>query len=173
MKYIITNTLYTHVYFDMDGVLTDLDKVIDEHNINRNCRNSLFGWMSSMTNYTESRLFETLPANPYINDFKNLIQVLKDSGVVVSTLTSLGNMNITTPIYNQKQTWLKNNGLDIHYLAVPESKCKQYLAHPKALLIDDKLSNVEEFRNAGGSSVEYSIANHDGAFDDILHELSL
>lgn len=155
------------IYFDMDGVLTDFNRFLQERNLidyaygNNERKNASVQAEKVIELTRDERIFANLYPSPYLEDFKDLINELKQNpDVHVSTLTSLGGHFKTSDIYHQKYEWLKEHGIDIPLLAVPYSDEKKYLAHGSSFLIDDHIKNVNQFHENGGWVFHYDMEYH-------------
>lgn len=155
----------TTVWIDMDGVLTDFPKYIREH-CPENVDDVQFQqWLRN--DIKLNKTFEKLEPNPKLVQFRNLIKILKSKGIVCSALTSLGFHGRYTDIHSQKRNWLIKHGLmnssfgGLLFTSVEECSEKKYFSHKGSILIDDKLSNVNEFNCGYGKAFHYDINNHD------------
>lgn len=170
------NKTITHVYLDMDGVIANLGQFFSEHfpgefeygKVPQHTYDQFKQMMIEKTKCDQTQLFKNLPRMPHFNQIVDIVRQFEREGVIVSILTSLGNMGLETNIHAQKKYWLNKHGLgDLCYLGVLSCDQKQYLAHPGALLIDDSPSNCEQFVDRGGYSVNYSKFNHYECMDQI------
>lgn len=168
----------THIFIDMDGVLTDLDSYFKK-NFQGNPYHFTREWrrnfMVAKTNYVNERMFANLEPNPNIKDFHKLVNHMKERYIKVGILTSLGNMSHRCDIYNQKKEWLDKNGFEnVNYLAVQDCNLKSIHAHPGAALIDDKMENCESFTfNSGQFALQYNMKKHKECFDVLYQELGI
>jgi hypothetical protein len=165
-------TNVSHVYFDCDGVLTDLDRYVKSQLLEQLSEHDFKMWLRERID--KDKIFENLPSNPFLCHFKNLIEYLQSNDVICSTLTSLGGNAHHTNIYSQKKKWLENHYLDhLNFLVVEECHQKALLSHKGAFLIDDKHSNVNEFNAGLGTAIIYDNQDHHKAFTKILDALRI
>lgn len=159
------------VYFDMDGVLTDLFSVIldafecndAEELLNGYTPQQLNNFLLSEVEY--GNLFTRLPR---ANGFYRVIALIDDcikERYRVSILSSLGGLGINgdggLTVIKQKKTWLIQN-LGVHrynHMLAPkfvyECHEKASFANPQSLLIDDRSKNCDGFMRAGGHAYHY------------------
>ena len=175
------------VYFDMDGVLTDLDgwlakkfRVETVSLVNREARGEL---LRRAVEYNPAFPAE-LPQNRVL-EFSAIMAWLKLRQVNVEILTSYGNASLGdcgAQAHVGKVQWLTR-----HYLAefqtgaisrfngVQNCWQKQLYATPRSLLVDDQPENCEQFRAAGGRAILYDLTRHDEfvtEFEKTIREMS-
>tara|TARA_Y100001973_G_C5188298_1_gene329267 strand:+ start:588 stop:1166 length:579 start_codon:yes stop_codon:yes gene_type:complete len=174
------------VYFDIDGVFTNLTSFIEKY-YGVTFKDGLVDFLVSETNMEpsdifhkmllkelkENKIFETLPRHHYFDEMLELMKDCVHEGYKVGFLTSLGELSIVTEnghdggeeLVNQKLKWLKANFpqslLDKVTLNVSFScKEKANFARPDTLLIDDRSVNCDDFERAGGHAFHYGHDRH-------------
>ncbi len=76
----------------------------------------------------------------------------------VGILTSCGSFYHSPSMAYQKKEWIERNFPElckVPFCATSSGRDKAFLAHPKAMLIDDHSSNITHFNAAGGVGVLY------------------
>lgn len=149
----------THFYFDMDNVLTDLDGYLQNRFKVESVDERLYKQWRHIV-IEEPDFFLCLPPSPHLEEMKEFMGMMKEHGIIVSTLTSLGGLHHDINIHSQKHKWLEKHEIEIEFLAVNHCYQKQFLAHDKAFLIDDMPSNIEQFTDMGGQGIVYSFDTH-------------
>ena len=109
------------------------------------------------TKFIEQKYFEKLDVLTQVKTLSDSLKLLKGKypETRVEILGSTGNQENHHKVSEQKKIWLKSNKNEIdiffdRYNFVSGRKLKQNYATTNSILIDDTLSNCEEFRNAGG-----------------------
>lgn len=169
------------VYFDMDGVLTCLDELIEELRLDGEERGQ------AITRICEERghswLFENAPVSPKIEDFKTLMRELVAGGHKVEILTSLGLPSEDHPgvpgRVEGKKSWLgkylSNELIDkviTKVNMVHSCELKGELGGSNSILIDDQLvPNIELFRKNRGIGIHYNANFHDKCIEELWEVL--
>lgn len=166
------------IYFDMDGVLSDLDGTIAE----------AFGLSSNMVESDQDfrktaykRWFNKLGGNlelgfsklhpHHIDENRETLRLLSKMGYQVEILSSLGAyrglfpMNILTlgsQIHQGKTNWLIKHYLDLfedgtinRFNTVSTCDQKRHFATSDSILVDDQENNIREFKQNGGRGVHF------------------
>jgi len=162
------------VYFDMDGVLSDLDgdlaktaqvplgKILSDPQFRlgvvkqRVATTGLLHWVGLK------------PLHPHL--WKALMRNLREEGHTLEILTSYGSwdpLEVGPSAHLGKCQWLRQHYGDIfaegvvtNFNGVETCDQKQFFAAPDSILIDDQIDNIEQFRNAGGKGVWYCGDHH-------------
>ena len=157
----------TTLYLDMDGVVADFDEYA-EHIIGPvPGPNGIYPdeqWQKIADN---PRLYRELKKTSYADQLVDECRDLaatKEYNLLFLTAVPKGN-DVKWAFYD-KIIWAQNYfpGIPVHF--GPFSKDKWQHCRPGDILIDDRLSNIEEWRVAGG------IAIHHTNIDATLYELS-
>lgn len=135
----------------MDGVLCDFEKRYHElyGDISQHDRRTQF--RPNFGNFIETRQFATLDPMP---DFNVLVYYLDRLNIPKQILSSTAYEDVYEPIKEQKEEWLKEHGVnwpDPQF--VPGKRHKYKFAKPDTIIIDDTLSVIEDWREAGGIAI--------------------
>ena len=135
------------IYLDLDGCVCNFKKAyecVEMANTPRKFR----------TCVTHLRIFENLEWMP---NGKNLVDLLKSTGVPVEILTSRGTHDnaVGEEAIRQKNLWLDNNGIEFprNFVKIGIDK-RNYSAHG-SLLIDDTPKVIEAFSSGLGQGILY------------------
>lgn len=143
------------IYIDMDGVIADFNRRYVElfnHEPGEK-RDEKFGerWRTLV----DDEHFSSLDWMP---DAQVLLDYLKSLDVQKAILSSTGGFNDHNSISKQKQKWLTNRFIVYPAIFVPGKQYKPGYANKDSLLIDDTLSIINAFRQAGGIAVHHTNA---------------
>ena len=156
----------TTLYLDMDGVVADFDEYA-ARTLGIPPSSGIYPeevWYKLASN---ARLYRDLIKTPYadqlVDECKDLAAT-KEYNLLFLTAVPKGN-DVKWAFYD-KVVWAQNYfpGIPVHF--GPFSKDKWQHCRPSDILIDDRLSNIEEWRVAGG------IAIHHTNIEATLYELS-
>jgi|14BtaG_2_1085337.scaffolds.fasta_scaffold29387_2 hypothetical protein len=169
------------VYFDMDGVLTLLDNLLEENRKQDETRQDVIDRLSQERGH--HWIFENAPTSPRLPEFREFMRKLKQKGHEVEILTSLGLENpdhegIPGRIEGKK-LWLGKNlgselldGVITKLNMVHSCEIKGSFGSPNAVLIDDQLHpNISLFDKNGGKGVHYKIEKHQSVLRELIKEL--
>lgn len=172
------------IYFDMDGVISDVDGTIAEAlgvdvaeiEADRAFRTDCYKRWAELLNYNLEEGFAGLKVH-HLEETKGTMRTLVSRGHRVELLTSLGVhrglfpmdvLTLGTQIHRGKTRWLGRNYSDLfnegvihRFNVVVNCDQKAALAGPWAVLVDDQGENVEGFISRGGYGVHYSYRRRD------------
>ena len=94
--------------------------------------------------------FATLDLMP---DAMVLVNFLKTLPIPTEILSSTGRQDSYESISEQKRIWLDTHGITFKQNFVPGKRFKYKFATPDSIIIDDTLSVIEDWRNAGGIAI--------------------
>ena len=144
------------IYLDMDGVICDFMKRYEElyHHVPRRdeTKKELH---NNFDNFIKTKQFETLDLMP---DAKTLLDYLRNQPVPVEILSSTAFEKVHDDISQQKSIWLENHGIDFPRNFVPGKALKYKFATPTSLIIDDTLSVIDDWKEAGGPAIHHKNA---------------
>jgi hypothetical protein len=131
------------IFFDMDGVLSDLDKRLDEVGISKDLPRAEFWEKVKET----PRFWIGMKMMP---GAKQLVEYAESLKVPISILTSPSKSD--PKCKPGKLVWARAHGLNfpIHFKRAP---FKHEYAQPGAVLIDDKPETIEAWNKAGGIGI--------------------
>ena len=157
------------IMLDLDGVVSDMASVFDPfealviEKFNNPRNREIF---SAAVRF---KIFEQLEFMPngerMLNEMGSIKEKMKDK-VEIRILTATGTASIpkmTDEVKRQKRVWLKKKGIEFPVLFVEKSKDKGMHACPKTMLIDDRATSVESFRENEGHAILYEDAKMDEA----------
>ena len=157
------------IYLDMDGVVADFDAAVQA---------ILGGDTRVDQRYPESewaklrqyqRLYRDLPLCPDANVLVSGVQQLaQDRGLRVLFLTAVPKDNDFPWAFTDKISWAQRYYPNIPVWFGPYSEDKQVRAATDDVLIDDRVSNIAQWRDRGGYAILYK-----GQARPVLDELSL
>ena len=156
----------TTIYLDMDGVVADFDEYA-ARTLGIPPSQGIYPnevWYKLATN---SRLYRDLVKTPYADKLVFQCSVIaKQQGYKLKFLTAVPKGNDVPWAFYDKVIWAQKYFPGIPVMFGPFSKDKYIHCQPGDILIDDRTSNIEEWRVAGG----LGILHRD--FDDTLAQLS-
>jgi hypothetical protein len=103
-----------------------------------------------------TKQFETLE---WLEGGQDLIALIREYPVKVEILTSSGGLNLYDEVREQKEVWLKKQGISYRPNVVPGRKYKCMFASPEHILIDDMVDIIERFRECDGIGIHHTDVN--------------
>jgi 5'(3')-deoxyribonucleotidase len=159
----------TTMYLDMDGVVADFDRAVQailgrDTRIDQRYPESEWAKLRG-----HQRIYRDLPlcaeANLLVNGVK---QLAKEHRLRVLFLTAVPKDNDFPWAFSDKIEWARRYFPDIPVWFGPYSTDKQIRSRPDDVLIDDRVSNIDEWRAQGGYAILYQ-----GQAQPVLNELYL
>lgn len=155
------------LYLDMDGVVADFNayaekicgfKVSDD-------RWPEDAWLKIKEN---PRIYAELEKTPEADELVNFCKIFANNyNYDLMFLTAIPRSNDVAWAFQDKFDWAKRHYNDIPIMFGPYSKDKHLHCRSGDILIDDRTSNIIEWRNAGGIAVL-----HKGNLDVTITELT-
>lgn len=143
------------IFLDMDGVVADFDTFVSDllgrpigwHNSNGDLSNEEWAKISAV-----DRLYYHLPLMP---DATKLVAYVKSLSTRfnVQFLTAVPRRTTVPTARDDKQAWVDKYFPGMRMDIGPYSHDKQKWCMPGDILIDDRPSNIEEWRRAGGFAI--------------------
>ena len=135
----------------MDGVLCDFEKrYIELYNEQPNSSRNKKNWSENWTDFIMTKQFETLDIFPGAIE---LLKYVRDTDLPIEILTSSGGAKYHNLVAEQKDIWLKKQGLAYKRNVVPGRGLKASYATPNTILIDDTEDVIVAFNKAGGIGI--------------------
>lgn len=157
----------TTLYLDMDGVVADFDAYAEQylHSRSEDGRWTKEKWQKLREH---QRMYRDLPKTPEANDLVNAARKFaSDRGYTLLFLTAVPKGNDFHWAFHDKVEWARRYYPDIPVHFGPFSVDKQVHCQPGDILIDDRLSNIQEWELAGGHAIR-----HQGDLANTLQRLS-
>lgn len=168
------------VYFDMDGVLTDLDGMLSQKSgVPRSDLKDPVKWGEAyQKSFDEGQHghWRDIPPNR-LTEFKNIMRGCQLKGDVVEILTSYGETTRSdcgTQAHAGKVRWLTEHYREEFqdrviscFNGVQSYTQKAFYATPHSLLVDDQERNVDAFRAAGGIAIKYDLLSHQAFVEEL------
>ena len=143
------------IYLDMDGVIADFmgryKKMFGE-SIDKQKKKE---WKENFQLFIDSKQFETLDMEP---DAQDLINYLMNQEIPVEILSSTAKKKYHDEVSRQKTIWLNHHHIPFKPNFVPGKAHKVEFATPTSLIIDDTLSIIDDWKEAGGPAIHHKNA---------------
>lgn len=140
----------------MDGVIADFSKRYKEMfyiTPQEADRNRNFG--SYFNTFIENKQFASLDM---MTDARMLLDHLNTLDVPVEILSSTARQESHVDISDQKRVWLISHGINYTRNFVPGKNLKYTFATPESIIIDDTLSVISDWVEAGGTAIHHTDA---------------
>jgi hypothetical protein len=153
------------IYVDMDGVLANFfDRFKSLMPPDERRKNYRKYWEP----FVDGKNFETLEPMP---DLQLGLDFLNSMVCPVAILGSTARPDFYDELVKQKTIWLDKHNILYPRIFVPGKRCKQDYAADNYVLIDDTISNIEQWNEQGGigifhTSWEETINEFKNIFDD-------
>ena len=147
---------FTKIYLDLDGVIADFAKRYKElfhitpEQADRN--RNFVGYFNS---FIGTKQFASLDMMP---DARLLLDHLNTLDIPVEILSSTAKQDSHEDISDQKRVWLISHGINYPRNFVPGKSLKYTFATPESIIIDDTLSVITDWIEAGGTAVHHTDA---------------
>ena len=139
------------IYLDMDGVLCNFEKRYTElYKVAPNSSRDKKNWSENWTDFILTKQFETLDVFPGAIE---LLRYVRNTDLPIEILTSSGGAKYHDLVAEQKDIWLKKQGLAYKRNVVPQRSLKASYATPNTILIDDTEDVIDVFNKAGGIGI--------------------
>ena len=126
--------------------------------------------------WIKAKKFETLPTIQNNKLVKELYELKRLHGFKLGILSSVTSNKEANLIKEMKMNWLIDNDvynyLDSYFIIFVEGKSlKSKRASANTILIDDLVSNCNEFKAHGGNSIFYNRNNHEQAITNTINKV--
>ena len=139
------------IYLDMDGVLCNFEKrYVELYKESPNSSRDKKNWSENWTDFIMTKQFETLDIFPGAIE---LLRYVRRTELPIEILTSSGGVKYHDLVAEQKDIWLKKQGLTYKRNVVPGRSLKAAYATPNTILIDDTEDVIVAFNKAGGIGI--------------------
>ena len=139
------------IYLDMDGVLCNFEKrYIELYKESPNSSRDKKNWSENWTDFVLTKQFETLDIFPGAIE---LLRYVRKTELPIEILTSSGGAKYHDLVAQQKDIWLKKQGLAYKRNVVSGRGLKASYATPDTILIDDTEDVIDAFNKAGGIGI--------------------
>lgn len=145
------------IYIDMDGVVADFEAQVrtqlsdSSPPEDENGRFPDSEWQKIVSN---PRFYSQLPEMPRARDLMDLAMRFRDSlGYELMMLTAIPRHNDVAWCFWDKFCWMRARWPEIPVFFGPYSHDKQHHCKPGDILVDDRLSNCEEWRAQQGRAI--------------------
>jgi 5'(3')-deoxyribonucleotidase len=138
------------IYLDMDGVLADFVGAVQGPDFLNGPLTGEEHYDENKKEFTEKGLFKVLPPMP---DMNVLVNFVKELGIPWEILTCAGAINRDI-VVKDKTDWIRkyvDKDVPIHITTKGKEKAKYVDGKQKQILIDDRLENINAWRQAGGT----------------------
>jgi 5'(3')-deoxyribonucleotidase len=143
------------IYLDMDGVVADFDgyaEPIVGFRTPGGVRYDQEGWELISAN---PRVYSELKEMPEADRLvKETLALAKEHDMAVGFLTAIPRQNDVPWVFHDKINWINSRWSGIPVFFGPYSHDKHvHCKSPNDILIDDRPSNIDEWRSAGGKAI--------------------
>jgi 5'(3')-deoxyribonucleotidase len=161
------------IYIDMDGVVADFDTLAQQimtATMAERKEAELTGrWPDSKWRdiLKEQHFYRQLPKMPQADQMMAMASRFRDDlGWRLRMLTAIPRKNDFPEVFQDKIDWMMEYypGVRVHF--GPYSEDKQNHCQPGDILVDDRPSNIKEWRAAGGTAVHVT-NNYQLALDQL------
>lgn len=150
------------IYLDLDGVVCDFNKRFKEiYGVGPDEPNAKKNFSNFFTNFIKDQHFATLDLLP---GALTLVEYLKNLPIPTEILSSTGRPEGYLEVSRQKGVWLDTHNIPFKQNFVPGKELKKNFATPSSLIIDDTLSVIDDWKQAGGIAI-----HHKNVRDTMVH----
>jgi 5'(3')-deoxyribonucleotidase len=145
------------IFLDMDGVLADFEKGVSKE-LGIDITNNEHGhyiYDDNKEELTAKHLFRNLEP---MSDMWKLLGFINNLDIHTEVLSAAGSINREI-VVNDKIAWVKEH-VHPHWITTCtfNGSQKSAFAHPKAVLIDDREKNINDWIDAGGIGILHTSA---------------
>lgn len=140
------------LYLDMDGVVADFNEYAYRvHGFAPEVEYADDEWNQIAKN---ERLYRDLKKTPYADELVEYCKKFSEvNNYTICFLTAVPKSNKLHWAFTDKVEWARTHFADIPVHFGPYSKDKHFHCKRDDILIDDRMSNVKEWRNVGGMAI--------------------
>ena len=150
------------IYLDMDGVCADWDRAAEAflgiaprlNTVNGNYTVTMEEWERLKA---QGHFYRNLPLMPGVDELVELARGYRDTlGWNLFFLTAVPHKNDVPDAFSDKVLWAHEHFPDIEVHFGPYAVDKWKHCQPGDILVDDRWSNCEDWKKAGGMAVKVS-----------------
>jgi 5'(3')-deoxyribonucleotidase len=157
----------------MDGVVADWDTAAELFlGTKKQSEDGRWNHESWQRLRENQRFFATLPLMHRADELVNLAREFRTQGWQLLFLTAIPRNNDHPWAFYDKMTWAQTHFPDIAVHFGPYSEDKQIHAQPGDILVDDRWSNIEQWRTRGGVGIKVSGRDLDQAILELRSHLA-
>jgi hypothetical protein len=148
-------TEITKIFVDMDGVLANFVEGVESAKYLNGPFEKQSDYDQRKVELSNAGLFFDLPP---MNDMKTLVDYVKSTGIDWEILSCSGEQN-RDKVAKDKFKWIRKHvDIDVLVTCTLKGKEKAVFARPGYVLIDDKVSNITAWQDAGGIGIYHTNA---------------
>jgi hypothetical protein len=148
-------TEITKIFVDMDGVLANFVEGVESAKYLNGPFEKQSDYDQRKVELSNAGLFFDLPP---MNDMRTLVDYVKGTGIDWEILSCSGEQN-RDKVAKDKFKWIRKHvDIDVLVTCTLKGKEKAVFARPGYVLIDDKVSNITAWQDAGGIGIYHTNA---------------
>jgi hypothetical protein len=148
-------TEITKIFVDMDGVLANFVEGVESAKYLNGPFEKQSDYDQRKVELSNAGLFYDLPP---MSDMQTLIDYVKGTGIDWEILSCSGEQN-RDKVAKDKFKWIRKHvDIDVLVTCTLKGKEKAVFARPGYVLIDDKVSNITAWQDAGGIGIYHTNA---------------
>jgi 5'(3')-deoxyribonucleotidase len=143
------------IYIDMDGVVADWEAAAAQHIQKQKDINGLWPNEDWEKIRSQVHFYRHLPEMPRARELMDLARRFRDElGWELRMLTAIPHKNDMHETFHDKIDWMAERWPEVRVHFGPYAHDKQHHAKPGDILVDDRTSNIQEWRAVGGVAVQ-------------------
>jgi len=156
----------------MDGVVADWDTAAEEYlGMKKKSEDGRWGEQQWHRIRTHERFFSQLPLMPRATELVDLAREFRSQGWRLLFLTAVPRNNDHPWSFYDKMLWTQKYFPDIPVHFGPYSEDKKDHCKKGDILVDDRSSNIEEWRHRGGIGIKVDDRDLAMAIETLRHHL--
>lgn len=165
------------LYLDMDGVLADFNSAarqyLSPHHNAEMIQDTRWPKETWAHLIHVPHLYRHLPKTVWADQLVELALQFQDQlGYRVAILTAIPRNNDVKDAFQDKFDWVQEHYPHLRIYFGPYSHDKQHHAQPGDILVDDRLSNCEEWQQMGGRAIRLTDRQWQQALDQLTQILN-
>ena len=160
------------LYLDMDGVVADWDTAAEQYlGSKKKSEDGRWNYESWQKLRQHERFFAELPKMHRADDLVELARQFRSQGWRVLFLTAIPRDNDHPWAFHDKMAWAQLYYPDVPVHFGPYSEDKQDHCKQGDILVDDRLSNIQEWTMKGGIGIKVNNRRLDDAIEQLRAHL--